>query len=253
MSQCGVGPHEGGEDAGSNWMGGSSGDYRGRDRVHLDGGRDDGGAVARETAREDVECGDGWCISATSTEPVHLPAGRVDVRVPGASGGGRGAARWDVERQAALDLASIAFALGLSTGPGVYVLAVPDPTTGQQARPVSVPARLPISTEGWVGDGWIEGIATHYGESYNGSNLGCGTGTYSSSNPDIVAVSPARYGEWPCGTVFEVCGAGGCIRATRHDACPGCSANHLDLSEAGIQAACGIIATCEIRFRVVTE
>jgi hypothetical protein len=105
-----------------------------------------------------------------------------------------------------------------------------------------------------VADGeWIEGKATHYGESYNGRPLGCGTGDYHSTNERIVAVSPLRYADWPCGTVFEVCGAAGCIEAVRHDACPGCSANHIDLSEAGIEAACGVIATCEIRFRVVKE
>lgn len=41
--------------------------------------------------------------------------------------------------------------------------------------------------------------------------------------------------------------------AQRHDACPGCLANHLDLSEAGSQTVCGIIASCRITFRVITE
>lgn len=105
-----------------------------------------------------------------------------------------------------------------------------------------------------VADGeWIEGKATHYGESYNGSPLGCGTGDYRSDNPRIVAVSPARYAEWPCGTQFEICGDAGCISAERHDACPGCGADHLDLSESGIAAICGEVGTCAIRFRVVKE
>lgn len=83
------------------------------------------------------------------------------------------------------------------------------------------------------------GRVTHYGESYNGQPLGCGTGDYSSADVTIVAVSPARYNEWPCGTRFAICGPGGCISATRQDACPGCSPSLLDLSEAGFAAVCG--------------
>lgn len=130
-------------------------------------------------------------------------------------------------------------------------------------RPTELPRRS-IILEGAVGtqtsvpraereaEGvWIDGKATHYGEAYNGATLGCGTGTYSSSNVSIVAVSPSRYADWPCGTVFEVCGASGCIHGTRHDACPGCTSNHLDLSEAGITAVCGGLGTCQIHFRVL--
>ena len=80
---------------------------------------------------------------------------------------------------------------------------------------------------------------THYGESYNGQPLGCGTGDYNSDDPTIVAVSPARYAEWPCGTRLTICGPAGCIEATRQDACPGCSANVVDLSEAGFGAVYG--------------
>ncbi len=68
--------------------------------------------------------------------------------------------------------------------------------------------------------------------------MGCG-GVYSSDNPTIVAVSPARYAELPCGTQLQICGAGGCITGVRQDACPGCSANMFDLSESGFAAVCG--------------
>jgi expansin (peptidoglycan-binding protein) len=85
----------------------------------------------------------------------------------------------------------------------------------------------------------IRGWATHYGESYQGGVLGCGTGYYKTDNPEIIAVGPSRYAEWPCGTRLRVCGPAGCITATRHDACPGCSPNVLDLSEAGNKLVCG--------------
>lgn len=134
-------------------------------------------------------------------------------------------------------------AIDFVTDNSIYV-----PTLTPTQVPVPTPTALVHSYS--VGE-WIDGWSTHYGESYNGGTLGCGTGYYSSNNPDIVAVSPYRYQEWPCGTVFEICGEGGCIFATRHDACPGCGANHLDLSESGSQAVCGYIASCKIRFKIV--
>jgi hypothetical protein len=96
----------------------------------------------------------------------------------------------------------------------------------------------------------IEGQATHYGESYNGSPLGCG-GVYSSADTTIMAVSPARYAEWPCGTQIQICGSAGCIIATRRDACPGCYANLVDLSEKGNALVCGVPSTCRVTLQVV--
>jgi hypothetical protein len=93
----------------------------------------------------------------------------------------------------------------------------------------------------------LRGWVTHYGESYQGGVLGCGTGYYESNNPEIVAVGPSHYGDWPCGTLLRVCGPASCITATRHDACPGCVANVLDLSEAGNELVCGRPAhTCRV-------
>lgn len=102
-----------------------------------------------------------------------------------------------------------------------------------------------------VGDE-IQGYATHYGESYEGQPLGCGTGVYRSVDAGIVAVGPAQYAAWPCGTVLRVCGAAGCVEAIRQDACPGCSPNQLDLSEAGIAAVCGgaEVGRCEVTITV---
>ena len=98
----------------------------------------------------------------------------------------------------------------------------------------------------------IRGWATHYGESYQGGVLGCGTGYYDTGDADILAVGPSRYEEWPCGTKLRVCGPAGCITATRHDACPGCSPNVLDLSEAGNELVCGIPPhTCRVTLQLV--
>lgn len=85
----------------------------------------------------------------------------------------------------------------------------------------------------------VRGWATHYGESYHGGVLGCGSGFYDTENADIVAVGPSRYAEWPCGTKLRVCGPAGCATVTRHDACPGCGPTVLDLSEAGNRLVCG--------------
>jgi ribosomal protein S27AE len=85
----------------------------------------------------------------------------------------------------------------------------------------------------------VKGWATHYGESYHGGVLGCGTGLYDTEDTDIVAVGPARYAEWPCGARLRVCGPAGCVIATRQDACPGCGSGVVDLSEAGNRLVCG--------------
>ena len=97
----------------------------------------------------------------------------------------------------------------------------------------------------------IQGRATHYGYSYHGRRMGCG-GTYSSYDPSIVAVSPARYAEWPCGTELVISGPAGVITVTRQDACPGCSSTMVDLSEAGSIAVCGSRPhTCPVTIREV--
>lgn len=90
-----------------------------------------------------------------------------------------------------------------------------------------------------------EFTVTHYGYEYNGRQMGCG-GMYSSSDTSIVAVSPIRYSQWPCGTVLQVTGPAGSIQVVRQDSCPGCHANMIDLSEAGIIAVCGSLGTCRV-------
>lgn len=107
-------------------------------------------------------------------------------------------------------------------------LPLPPPAPPREAVPVITPVGLPEP-----------GLVTHYGVQYNGNPMGCRGDSYSSENETIIAVGPADYGEWPCGTTLRVCGPGGCIVGFRQDSCPGCGNNHLDLSESGINSVCG--------------
>lgn len=105
----------------------------------------------------------------------------------------------------------------------------------------------------------LEGLATRYGGGaawgdsvdFNGGALACG-GVYSSWDDSIAAVGPSRYADWPCGTPFYICGPAGCAQVFRRDSCPGCSANHLDLSEVAHQKVCGV-GTCPITIKVGYE
>jgi hypothetical protein len=127
--------------------------------------------------------------------------------------------------------------------------ATPTPTA---APPPPTPEPVTRTKSGPVAAGaLISGHATSYGASYNGHSMGCG-GVYSSNDITILAVSPARYREWPCGTRVQVCGPAGCIVVTRQDACPGCYANLVDLSEAGNAAVCGSPPhTCRVTLQLV--
>lgn len=130
-------------------------------------------------------------------------------------------------------------------GVGEVVLPGPDPV-------VVVPAGVaPGEGEAGSVSAVVEGWATHYGESYNGQPLGCsGAGVYRSRDPSIVAVGPARYREWPCGTQLLVRGPAGSVVVRRVDSCPGCGANVLDLSEAAHEIVCGF-GTCRVTIQVL--
>jgi len=91
----------------------------------------------------------------------------------------------------------------------------------------------------------VPATATHYGSDYNGRPLGCG-GTYWGTDPSIAAVGPSRYSDWPCGTPLLVEGPAGSAVVTRQDACPGCGANTIDLSEAASTLVCGRPVTCQV-------
>jgi hypothetical protein len=73
--------------------------------------------------------------------------------------------------------------------------------------------------------------------------MGCG-GRYSSIDSTIIAVGPADYSKFPCGTRLTVTGPEGTITVTRQDSCPGCY-NMVDLSERGHELVCGV-GTCTV-------
>lgn len=107
----------------------------------------------------------------------------------------------------------------------------------------------------------IVGKASHYGSSYENQWLGCGLyinqagdNLYHSADPTIIAVAPAQYREWPCGTTLRVTGPAGSIVGIRQDACPGCSGNWIDLSEAAFLRVCGapyLMGICEVSIEVL--
>ena len=100
------------------------------------------------------------------------------------------------------------------------------------------------------------GWATFYGPDYEGGTLGCaGFGLYDSGDATIAA---SAYDEatgarpYACGAQLEVCGPAGCAVVTVKDACPGCSVNVMDLSDAANALVCGGPAhTCQVTIGVV--
>lgn len=97
--------------------------------------------------------------------------------------------------------------------------------------------------------GAVKGYASAYHDSFTNKTMGCtGAGPYKPTDLTIVAVGPAMYEQFPCGTAIEVCGPKGCLTGVRKDTCPGCKSYHVDLSRSGLTAVCGPNA-CEVRVR----
>jgi hypothetical protein len=84
----------------------------------------------------------------------------------------------------------------------------------------------------------VSGGVTPYADSLQGNTLGCG-GVYDLNDPTIAAVSLDRNEEWPCGMPLSITGPAGQIVVIRQDTCPGCPANHIDLSRAAFNLVCG--------------
>jgi LysM repeat protein len=103
----------------------------------------------------------------------------------------------------------------------------------------------PATTSG----GAIKGYASSYNDSFTNKPMGCiGAGRYTPTDITIVAVGPAMYDQFHCGSAIEVCGPKGCLTGVRKDSCPGCQSYHVDLSRAGLTAVCGPNA-CDVRIR----
>ena len=117
------------------------------------------------------------------------------------------------------------------------------PLPGESAVLAPVEAQPDLAAVSAAEPGW----ATHYGESFTGGVLACGTGYYHPTNVTILAVGPSRDRDWPCGTLLRVCGPAGCATVKRQDSCPGCASTVLDLSEAGNELVCGVPPhTCRV-------
>ena len=98
------------------------------------------------------------------------------------------------------------------------------------------------------------GEATYYHESLHNNTMGCKPyNRYSIYDETIIAVGPADYARYPCGTHLRITGPSGSIVGTRQDSCPGCIRSKIDLSSTGFQQVCGSleIGRCNILIEVI--
>lgn len=77
-------------------------------------------------------------------------------------------------------------------------------------------------------------------------------GTYNTNDVTIIAVGPAYYAQYPCGTPLLIEGQAGSIIGVRKDSCPDCT-YQIDLSEAGIRQVCGSLGSCQVTVTSLRE
>ena len=82
----------------------------------------------------------------------------------------------------------------------VVALVARGSSVGEAISPDSAAGLAPVELALLPSGPVVGGVVTHYGVSYNGQPLGCGDGPYRSGDFSVIAVGPARYSEWPCGT-----------------------------------------------------
>jgi len=145
-------------------------------------------------------------------------------------------------------------AVAASTSASLAVTSPPAPPS----TPPSVPAAslpppapvfsTPVAASGAaLGGPAFTGPATPYSDSLAGNSLGCqNRGVYNPADLTVVAIGPARAAQYPCGTPLQVCGANGCISASRKDSCPGCGTNGIDVSRAAFKVLCGAVNSCQV-------
>ena len=159
-------------------------------------------------------------------------------------------AEWDLRLRQVFATIDALYTVVAPTVEPTVTPTLEDPSPTLAVETPTLQPFIPAPPEEVLSTGVIEGWATHYGEKYQNQPLGCGGKLYDTADPQILAVSPARYAEWPCGTVLRITGEGGTLVVARNDSCPGCHANTVDLSEAGSLAVCGFVGTCRVVIEV---
>jgi hypothetical protein len=131
----------------------------------------------------------------------------------------------------------------------------PTPTPVPPTPTPPPPTATPIPpTAAPLNPGLLLGSVTPYADSLAGSTLGCnGYGAYDPDDPTVIAVGPAHYEDWPCGTSLGVCSVdtdtgviNSCIVGVRQDSCPGCPGNDLDLSRSAFEIVCPSGSRCTV-------
>jgi hypothetical protein len=134
---------------------------------------------------------------------------------------------------------------------GVLVTPVGAPTaTPENAASTALRAAGPVATTAAANTAIpANGKVTPYADSLAGSTLGCnGYGAYDPNDPATAAVSD-EVNDVPCGTKLQLCSSKACITVERKDTCPGCAANHIDVSRKAFEMLCGAVNDCAVTIK----